>query len=57
MFQRIRSYCLSGIHAIPVSVEVDSSLGLPGFTLVGLPDSAVRESGGTCGFCCPRFWL
>ncbi|HPW95060.1 MAG TPA: YifB family Mg chelatase-like AAA ATPase [Fibrobacteraceae bacterium] len=44
MFQRIRSYCLSGIHAIPVSVEVDSSLGLPGFTLVGLPDSAVRES-------------
>ena len=44
MFQRIRTYCLSGIQAIPVSVEVDSSPGLPGFTLVGLPDSAVRES-------------
>ena len=44
MFRRIRSYCLLGIKAIPVSVEVDASLGLPGFTLVGLPDNAVRES-------------
>lgn len=44
MFQRIRTYCLLGIQGIPVSVEVDSSPGLPGFTLVGLPDSAVRES-------------
>ena len=44
MFRRIRSYCLLGIKAIPVSVEVDASQGLPGFTLVGLPDNAVRES-------------
>ncbi len=44
MFKRIRTYCLSGIRAIPVYVEVDASPGLPGFTLVGLPDSAVRES-------------
>ena len=44
MFRRIRSYCLLGIKAIPVSVEVDAALGLPGFTLVGLPDNAVRES-------------
>ena len=44
MFKRIRSYCLLGIKAIPVSVEVDASQGLPGFTLVGLPDNAVRES-------------
>jgi len=27
-----------------VNVEVDVSLGLPGFTLVGLPDASVRES-------------
>lgn len=33
-----------GIKAVPVSVEVDASPGLPGFTLVGLPDNAVRES-------------
>ena len=44
MFQRIRTSCLFGIKAIPVNVEVDSSPGLPGFTLVGLPDNAVRES-------------
>lgn len=44
MFVRIRSYCLFGIKAVPVSVEVDASQGLPGFTLVGLPDNAVRES-------------
>lgn len=44
MFQRIRTSCLLGIKAIPVNVEVDFSAGLPGFTLVGLPDNAVRES-------------
>ena len=44
MFRRIRSYCLFGIKAVPVSIEVDASQGLPGFTLVGLPDNAVRES-------------
>lgn len=44
MFKRIRSYCLFGIKAVPISVEVDSAQGLPGFTLVGLPDNAVRES-------------
>ena len=44
MFRRIRSYCLFGIKAVPVSVEVNAAQGLPGFTLVGLPDNAVRES-------------
>ena len=44
MFRRIRSYCLFGIKAVSVSVEVDAAQGLPGFTLVGLPDNAVRES-------------
>ena len=33
-----------GIHAQPVSVEVHLSNGLPGFTIVGLPETAVRES-------------
>jgi magnesium chelatase family protein len=35
---------LFGIQAIPVTVEADVSGGLPRFTIVGLPDSAVRES-------------
>lgn len=44
MFCRTKSYSMFGIKAVPVSVEVDASQGLPGFTLVGLPDNAVRES-------------
>jgi len=35
---------LVGIKALPVEVEVDISHGLPGFSLVGLPDNAVKES-------------
>src|SRR5262249_14939151 len=33
-----------GIEASPVQVEVDVSFGLPAFTMVGLPDTSVRES-------------
>ncbi|MYK39583.1 MAG: YifB family Mg chelatase-like AAA ATPase [Gemmatimonadetes bacterium] len=33
-----------GIDAYPVHVEVDTDRSLPTFTVVGLPDSAVRES-------------
>ena len=33
-----------GVEAMPVSVEVDVSFGLPGITMVGLPDTTVRES-------------
>jgi len=44
MFQRIKTAALRGIEAIPVEIEVDSTSGLPGFSLVGLPDSAVREA-------------
>jgi magnesium chelatase family protein len=44
MFQRIKSATLRGIEAIPVEIEVDSTSGLPGFSLVGLPDNAVREA-------------
>src|SRR5438067_3718297 len=35
---------VSGVDAVPVSVEVDVSPGLPGVTMVGLPDATVRES-------------
>jgi magnesium chelatase family protein len=40
----VRTAALIGIDAIPVSVEVDVSFGLPGLVMVGLPDPAVRES-------------
>ncbi len=40
----IASATLQGAVGTPVSVEVHISNGLPGFTIVGLPDAAVRES-------------
>lgn len=44
MLSVITSCALSGLDAYPVTVEIDVAPGLPGFTLVGLPDSAVKES-------------
>ncbi|MEJ2058192.1 MAG: YifB family Mg chelatase-like AAA ATPase, partial [Desulfofustis sp.] len=44
MLIKIVSAALHGIDGILISVEVDISRGLPGFTTVGLPDSSVRES-------------
>src|SRR5262245_21528519 len=41
---RILSTALLGVEAVLVRVEVDVASGLPAFTTVGLPDSAVRES-------------
>jgi magnesium chelatase family protein len=39
-----RTFALIGIEAEPVHVELDLNRGLPSFTIVGLPDAAVRES-------------
>jgi len=44
MLARVRSSTVFGIEAADVFVEVDVAPGLPSFTTVGLPDSAVRES-------------
>jgi magnesium chelatase family protein len=40
----VASVTLSGAVGRAVSVEVHVSNGLPGFTIVGLPDAAVREA-------------
>jgi len=40
----IPSAVLQGVDGCPVVVEVHVANGLPGFTVVGLPDAAVRES-------------
>jgi len=40
----LRSAAVIGVEALPVIVEVDVSFGLPVFTMVGLPDTSVRES-------------
>ncbi|MGH7419554.1 MAG: magnesium chelatase domain-containing protein, partial [Candidatus Rokuibacteriota bacterium] len=44
MLARVLSAALIGVEAALVRVEVDVAPGLPTFTTVGLPDSAVRES-------------
>ena len=44
MLSTARTFTLDGISARPVRVEVDVHRGLPGFTIVGLPDAAVREA-------------
>lgn len=44
MLARVWSASLVGIDAVKVGVEVDVSGGLPGITIVGLPDAAVQES-------------
>lgn len=45
MLAKILSGAVVGLEAVPVTVEVDiASMGLPSFTIVGLPDKAVEES-------------
>ncbi|HWF15282.1 MAG TPA: YifB family Mg chelatase-like AAA ATPase [Acidimicrobiales bacterium] len=44
MLASVTSATLSGAVGCAVSVEVHVSNGLPGFTIVGLPDAAVREA-------------
>ena len=44
MLAKVNSYGLYGLEGFLVDVEVDVSNGLPSFEIVGLPDTAVKES-------------
>lgn len=45
MLAKVLSSAVSGLDAVIITVEVDiASMGLPSFTIVGLPDKAVEES-------------
>ncbi len=44
MLSKVKSAAILGIDAYEVEVEVDISPGLPGFSVVGLPDTSVKES-------------
>ena len=44
MLASIPSATLLGVEGHPISVEVHVGAGLPAFTVVGLPDTACRES-------------
>ena len=45
MYAVLKSFGLKGLNGFPVEVEADISGGMPALSIVGLPDSAVRESG------------
>ena len=44
MIAKIYSSCVLGVDAYEVTVEADMGGGLPGFNIVGLPDTAIKES-------------
>lgn len=44
MFSKVSSYGLMGLKGLKIEVEVDTNIGLPSYDVVGLPDTAVKES-------------
>lgn len=44
MLAKIFCFTLFGLEASPITIEADLTDGLPSFTIVGLPDNAVKES-------------
>ncbi len=44
MLSIVNSYCLKGLTGIPVKVEIDINHGLPGYDIVGLVGTAIKES-------------
>ncbi len=44
MLAKVETAAVVGLTAVPVIAEVDVADGLPGLTIVGLPDTTVRES-------------
>lgn len=44
MFAKVKSLGIFGMDAFSVVVEADISRGVPRFDIVGLPDTAVKES-------------
>ena len=44
MLSRVFTCAVIGLDGVIVDVEVDSGQGLPGMTIVGLPDASIQES-------------
>lgn len=44
MLAKVFSYGLNGIEGYPVEIEIDINAGLPGYDVVGLADTAIKES-------------
>ena len=44
MLSKVTSFALNGLDGVPVEVETDINKGMVSYDLVGLPDTAVKES-------------
>ena len=44
MIAKVTCYALRGLEGVPVEVETDVCRGIPAYEMVGLPDTAVKES-------------
>lgn len=44
MLAKIMSYALQGLEGYKLDIEIDINAGIPGCDVVGLPDTAVKES-------------
>jgi magnesium chelatase family protein len=49
MLAKVLTCAVVGLDGALVEVEADIGVGLPAFTVVGLPDAAVQEA-------CSRIW-
>ena len=45
MVARVQTVAFQGIEAVPVDVQAQIAPGMPAFTIVGLPDKAIKEAG------------
>lgn len=60
----VHAATVRGVEALPVTVEVSATAGIPGFSFTGQGDSAVREAAWrvraalkSCGFSIPRLHI
>ncbi len=44
MLSKVKSFALIGLEGVLIDVEVDVNNGIPSFEIVGLPDTAIKES-------------
>ena len=44
MLSKVQSFALIGLDGVLIDVEIDVNNGIPSFEIVGLPDTAVKES-------------
>ena len=44
MLSRVQSASTLGLNGKKIEIEVDMTQGLPGITIVGLPDTAINEA-------------